>query len=297
MKWVKWKSHQGVRHMGKHRFNPPKPWDEWTKIMGVVARCEGNHDTVVSYDGTGVTWGFMQWTFTSGRLQKLLHSMRSIKSVDAEGNETNVFDRVFREPNGAQVFESYGFFINEDGHFARRRDKKRIIPRYDYLRKQVDDICMGRDSHPLFVDWKPKAIALAWVFAEAGKDLEVAQAQIDFAIKEFKACLTPKRRPLKEFETIGNLLEGTWGTPLPAIFFNLWQNNPGAAYKLFMRASRENRGGAEEYLSIVWRMLNYTKFGNWSYRLAKNKSPRIRRIGKGLREFYGVNYQAIRKFK
>ena len=62
MSWVKWKHYQGVKLVGKNSYNPPQPWGPWTKIMGVVAKCEGNHDTVISYDGTGLTWGFMQWT-------------------------------------------------------------------------------------------------------------------------------------------------------------------------------------------------------------------------------------------
>ncbi len=293
MKWVKWKDHQGVRAMGKMRYYPPEPWGPWTKIIGVVARCEGKHDTVVSYDGTGITWGFMQWTFTSGRLQKLL---QFLKSIDVLNSSKTLFDKHFRLKGGKQVFKQFGFII-VNGNIIDLETKKPLNPSLKKDKRRIDDICMGRVKHDSFAKQKSHAIRLAKYFLDAGKDEEVAFAQLEFAKNEFKRAIRYKRRPLKGVGTIANLLEDTWDTPLPAIFFNLWQNSPRATYKLFMKAYLANnkaRGNGEDFFNEVWRRLNLSKFANWSYAKSKNKSPRIRRIKKAISEFYDIDLEIKR---
>jgi len=293
MRWLKWKTHQGVREMGTRGYNPIKPWDMWVRIMGVVARCEGNHDTVVSYDGTGVTWGFLQWTFTSGRLQNLL---RHMQKVESRGNPyITLFESVFIVPylselDGRQIFEKFGFKV-EDGKFF---DVYETPPKYlnpSIYKKLIDDICMGKGKYynPIFKNSKAQAMALADVFSKAGKIKEIAQAQIDFAVKEFQSALRVKRGgPLGKVGTIEKLLENTWETPLPAVFFNLWQNSPKYAYKLFLKEYKNAQCG-EDYFMRCWNRLKRSKFGNWSYAKSKNTSPRIKRIRDALKEFYDVD--------
>lgn len=298
MRWVKWKDHQGVRHIGKHRYNPPQPWGPWTKIMGVIARCEGNHETVVSYDATGVTWGFMQWTFTSGRLQKLLQSFKSIE-VD---EDMNLFDKVFRvEGSNRQVFSQFGFTI-ENGNFVETGISKVLNPRNKLQKKRIDDICMGRAVYPNLKNQKKFAKDLAQIFIDAGEDPDIAAAQVEFAKGEFRRSLKAIRGPLGHVKTFDNLLEHTWSTPIPGIFFNLWQNNPRASYRLFIKAYNFANGMypkghplyAEVYLREVWNRLNSSKFGNWSFAKSENKSPRIRRIKKAIKEFYGIDLKIKR---
>ena len=293
MKWLTWKKHQGVRSMGSNKYNPEPPWDMWVRIMGVVARCEGNHDTVVSYDGTGVTWGFLQWTFTSGRLQNLLRYMQKILELDTCRN--TVFDSVFvlpyvNEMRGRQIFEKFGFKV-DDGKFfdIYENPPKHLNP--SIHKKLIDDICMGRGKYynPIFKSSKDQAMALANIFSKAGKIKDIADAQIAFAVKEFQSALRVRRGgPLGKVGTIEKLLENTWETPLPAVFFNLWQNSPKYAYKLFMKEYKSAQCG-DDYFLKCWNRLKRSKFGNWSYAKAGNYSPRIKRIRDALKEFYDVD--------
>lgn len=291
MQWVKWKDKQGVRAKGKERYHPPLPWGPWTKIIGVIARCEGKHDTVVSFDGTGVTFGFMQWTMTSGRLQKLL---QFLKSIQVDGESINLFDKFFRKKGGRQVFADFGFII-VNGNFVEKSTKKVLNPGKKADRQRIDDICMGRVKHKSFKDQKAHAISLARIFLAAGKDDEIAFAQLEFAKNELKRAMRAKRKPLGSVGTIASLLEDTWDTPIPAIFFNLWQNSPRGAYRLFLKAYKTaGHKTSDEYLKEVWRLLSRSKFANWSYAKEKNKSPRIKRIKKAVSEFYKIDLPLVR---
>ena len=287
MSWVHWNSHEGVKLIGQNKYNHPQPWGPWTKIMGVVAKCEGNHDTVVSYDGTGVTWGFMKWTFTSGRLQRLLEYFKSINYFDmadkAKVEDTNLFDKYFVD-KGQQIFERYGFKIR-NGEFIY--NNVALNPQIKRSRELIDAICMGRMRYDIPKDQKKHATNLAVLFSQVGRKPEIAFAQIEFAKGEFKRALQVKRPLLGEYGTLANLLDGYWDSYVSAVFFNLWQNNPAAAYKLFIRA--KNDSSPVSFPTEVWNQLKKSKFGNWSYAKPENKGPRIRRIALAVKEFYGVN--------
>jgi hypothetical protein len=305
MQWVKWKDHYGVKYRGEVKYDPPQPWDEWQKIMGVVARCEGNHDTCVSYDGTGMTWGFGQWTFTSGRLQKLLESFKSIPYYDFSNDEDEdghhtLFDDVCCH-NGFQYFRAFGFEIRT-GKFFDLQENRFLDPRKPAQKKRMVDVCMGIAAHPKnFKQQKKHAIQLANIFAKIGKDPGVAAAQIQFAEAEFKRQLKYDRNPLggKSIEWLLDTdvwHDGLWHQMLCALFFNLWQNSPGAAYRLFKnsrkRAAGASMGGSIDsllYFNEAWRRVNRSKFGNWGWGKPGNKSPRVVRIKKAFEEFYGVD--------
>jgi len=286
IEWTKWHDKEGVRAMGDQRFNPPQPWGPWTRIMGVVARCEGNMDTVVSYDGTGVTWGFMQWTFTSGRLTNLLQYFKSIPAANGQ----NVFENLFVK-GGRQVFENFGFKI-DSGKFKDLTGKI-IDPNISAQKQLIDDICMGRMQNR--ISPKDHAISLANVFSIAGKNKEAQFLQIEFAKGELKRSLEVKRSFLGDVGTIANLLKDSWETWLPGLFFNLWQNSPKGAYTLFMNQYQKG-SSVESFQNRVWDRMNVTKFANWSYAKPENKSPRIRRIAKGIKEFYGEELPVQTKF-
>lgn len=282
--WVKWKDGGGPRVIGSVGFNPAQPWGPWTKVLGVVARCEGAHDTVVMYDGTGVTWGFMQWTFTSGRLQKLLESFKSIELMD--NTHHTLFDvvcKVSPDAFGAQIFQPYGFKI-ETGKFTSSGGV--LDPSIPDQKQRIVNICMGVGSGS-----NQKALALAQLFADMGAKPGVAEAQLAFAKAEFARQLDFPRPPLGG-RTIRDLLKAdnqrSWDTPLVALFFNLWQNTPGAAYKLFLKAEAQSNGEVDDYFAKAWKMTNLSTFGQWGW---KNdpKSPRCLRIAKAAKEFYGID--------
>lgn len=290
--WVKYKDGGGPSYKGEMQYNPAKPWGVWSQIMGVVARCEGCHDTVVMYDGTAVTWGHQQWTFTSGRLQKLLESFKSIPSYDVEregeGSWT-LFDDVCCTNIDVQTFESFGFRI-EGGKFVEITGAAQDVildPSYPMQKNRIVDICMGRVRYSDFPNQKNHAMKLAEVFAKMGAQLGVAEAQITFAKAELQRALKFTRKPLGAIETIDNLLAGTWETPAPALFFNLWQNNPGAAYKLFLKAKSSGAQG-QAFFDKAWQLANRSTFGNWGWKEG-NKSPRVTRIKSAIKEFYGID--------
>jgi hypothetical protein len=154
---------------------------------------------------------------------------------------------------------------------------------------------MGRVAQKTFAEQKSFAINLAKVFIEAGARSDVQFAQCLFATNELKAALKVKRKPLGKVETLDNLLKNTWETPLPSVMFNLWQNSPGAAYKLVMASyNAVGNKDPQKYFDNVWTRLNNSTFANWSYAKPENKSPRIFRIQKAIKEFYGLDLKVYK---
>lgn len=318
IKWVKYGKHQGCRYQGDNRYDPPKPWGPWTKILGVVARCEGNHDTVVSYDGTAVTWGFMQWTFTSGRLQKLLESFKSIPYYNFTSSESHkvrtLFDEVCTDQESAQLFKMFGFEIR-GGRFIDLNRGISLDPAKN--KKRMDDICLGRVAYPN--DFKSQQIfskQLANVFANMGTDLDIAAAQVQFAKQELKNGLDYRRKPLGDILTIRNLLpqsDEAWNLPIAAVFYNLWQNSPAGAYRLYINTWKDAKkrgisdspghliaGSESAFFNLIWERVNRTKFANWGWhskRFLENPrgvKPRVYRIKQGIKEFYGIDLPFIK---
>ena len=283
-RWIKWKTGGGPRVRGGVAFAPPAPWDPWTKVLGVIARCEGHHDTVVMYDGTGVTAGFLQWTFTSGRLQRLLESFKAIPSSDGHP-QVSLFDEACRaggDPAAPQLFEAFGFRI-EGGRFVAARDGRALDPSLPAQKKRIVDLCLGAGSGAPM----KTALALADLFAALGSRPAVATAQIQFAKGELARELAYARRPLSG-RTIRALLGAddgaAWEAPLVALFMNLWQNNPGAAYKLFLKAAGD--GGPDAMFDRAWKLTNRSRFGRWGWP-NEPKSPRCLRIAEAVEEFFG----------
>lgn len=302
-KWVKYKKLGGPRVRGMQKYDPPQPHGPWTKIMGVVARCEGAHDTVVMYDETGVTWGFMQWTFKSGRLQKLLESFKSIPAYDfqGEGAHNTFFDMVccVDSVEEIQKFEAFGFRIT-GGKFVDLKRGRALNMNNRAQQKRCVDICMGRVQHPdNLKKQRAHALGLANLFAEMGTEFGVDEAQIQFAKQEFKRQMLYKRPPLgkksiKWLLDTGGPNKEKFHALLLALFFTSWQNNPGAAYRLFKKARMTD---AETYFNNAWWRMCLSKFGNWGYGKSQNRSPRVVRIKRAIMEFYGIGGEQLPLYK
>lgn len=328
--WVKYREMGGPRFRGTIGYNPARPWGVWTQIMGVIARCEGKHDTVVMYDETGVTAGFLQWTLKSGRLQKLLQSFKGVSRIapglDASGrgtfeHERTLFQEVCETSGGIQLFSQFNFNI-KDGNFVLFPSMRSLSPNVDADRQLIVDTCMARRTMLSSKQQQQAALDLCCLFAEIFQDEQVQAATIAFAKAELNSALDVTRPPLAKYgcRTIRDLLpEGAWGTPLPAIFFNLFQNSPGGAFTLFGNAmniavskgvakltkdtgfeiadGRSNDGGSEDLLDIVWRRLNQTAYADWGFKSKQylesggKNPPRIMNIGPAISEFYGLTLQ------
>jgi len=328
--WVKYKNMGGPRYLGRkeggkrmHVYNPPKPWGVWSQIIGVVARSEGTFDTVVMCDETGVTFGFLQWTFKSGRLQKMLQSFKAIPFYDfcdESGRDESLFDAWCEDKDGDQIFKRFSFEIH-GGKFVHLPSMKQLNPRNKQQRKAIVDICMGRRT--LFGSKEQKLFAkdLCGVFAELGQPPEIHAAQVEYAKMEFKQALDYRRKPLLSVGgTIRHLLpDDVWGSPVPAVFYNLFQNSPGGSFRLFSNSLKEairkgifvqnsihgyldiNPGcTAEDYLEIIWRRLNRSSYADWGFRSKQyiqsggKNPPRIKRIKPAIEEFYGIDLPYIK---
>jgi len=322
VQWVKYKNMGGPRYLGQrgkdrkfvHTYKPQEPMGVWSQIMAVVAACEGNFDTVVMYDETGVTAGFMQWTFKSGRLQKLLQFMKSIPCIDftQRDSDENLFDDLLVMDDGRQIFSRFGFSIQNGKFFS---GGKFLNPVNKKEQKRIVDVCMGRGLGLKDDKARVHAMALCKLFAGLGRTPTFQAAQVEFGKHEFKLALDAKRPPLKEVGgTIRHLIpDEAWGTPIPAIFFNLYQNAPMGAFRLFKNALKKAKAkrlveltsvegyvladGAsmDDVLDIIWRQLNRTGYADWGFRSKQylesggKNPPRIKRIKPAIKEYYGVD--------
>jgi hypothetical protein len=306
----------GAKENGRfvHVYDPPQPWGIWSQILGVVARSEGRHDTVVMYDETGVTAGAFQWTFKSGRLQKLLEFFKTIPHYDFEtGKDGSLFNLHCVMEDGRQIFEPFGFKI-ENGRFVA--GGKVLYAHKKPQQKAIVDICMGRRS--LTNGSKAHALALCREFVILGQQPDIQAAMIEYAKLEFKRSLDVKRPPLKSVGgTIRNLLpEGVWGSPIPALFFNLNQNSPGGSFTLFKGAMKQaaNKGlvymtedsgyelnneyepdeDVDELLDLIWRRVCRSKYADWGFGSKQyiesggKNPPRVKNIRPAIEEFYGI---------
>jgi hypothetical protein len=276
--WVHFKDMEGPRVLGSAKFNPPAPWGEWTKIMGVIARSEGSYNSVAMFDGTGCTWGFLRHTFTSGRLQRLLESFKTIL-VESDEICTTLWDDLKLQDK----FSKFNFSISS-GKFYDIAKKQILNPAFPSQKKRIVDICMSS---------KDSALQLAILFGTIGQDPRVQRAQEQFGKNELIHALDPVRPPLGEYKTIRNLLNDDWTTLSPALFWNLWQNNPGAAYKLFINARKESDANGTSLFDVAWRLVNRSSFGNWGWG-SGNKSPRVTRIKDAIKEFYGIDLMYVK---
>jgi len=324
--WVKYRSMGGPRYLGEkaggvwlHTYQPPMPWGVWTQILGVVARCEGRHDTVVMYDETGVTFGAFQWTFKSGRLQKLLQFFKSVPHFDFENDrETTLFDEHCIK-GGVQIFEGFGFQI-EGGKIVNAHSGKVFDPRRQEQQKEIVDMCMGRKTLCGFPSSKAFALALCKTFAKLGQQPDIQAACVEYAKLEFKKALDVRRGPLESVGgTIRCLLpDAVWRSAIPAIFFNLYQNSPGGTFKLFKGAMKEaaqkrivvfeaggngyemNDNHVEDLLDVIWLRLCRSSYADWGFKSKQyiasggKNPPRIKNIRPAIDEFYGVDLQYIK---
>ena len=200
---------------------------------------------------------------------------------------------------------------------------KRLYPSKKSQQKKIIDICMGRYAK----NPKKHAKELCSLFAELGQDVGFQSAQIEFGKFEFKKALDVKRSPLKSIGgTIRHLFPvEVWGTPIPAIFFNLYQNAPAGAFRLFINAMRDaQKKGVvghmmsdgfylndkqpqnveqqlDDLLNIIWYRLNRTAYADWGFRskqyLESNgkNPPRIVRIRSAIEKYYGFRLPFFKK--
>lgn len=221
-KWSSFQGWSGVSIRGDNAFSCPVPAEEWDVVASAITRPEGGaYDTVVSYDGTALTWGFAQWTFTSLRLQKLLGIV-----IGKIGLASPVFDRVRSTLQGAGLtLAASGALLGQDGKPVVSKDRLR-----DMLTPPGGKVPRTGKQWDL-------AAGIAVAFHELGKIPAVVTAQRIFLAQELRQESIAKRPPLNGKSISQFLYEGsnTGHTAeliaARALFWAMWQNNPVHSYQ------------------------------------------------------------------
>lgn len=270
--YVHWKDHEGSRVLGVCPYNPPAPIGTWSQIMGVIARSEGKFDSFINFDQTAATFGFLQWTMTSGRLQRLLESFKTIL-VEHDDLQSTLYDDLKLQ----EAFSKFGFSISS-GKFYDISKKQILNPAFPSQKQRMISICSST---------KDTSLQIAKLFGTIGQDPRVQMAEIAFGKAELLHSLDPVRPILGEYKTIRNLLKDDFTSLAPALFFNLNQNNPKYAMQLFVSARKESDANGTDLFTTAWRRVNRSSFGNWGWGSGKT-SPRVTRIQSAIKEFYGI---------
>lgn len=221
--WVKFNDFSGPRVRGKCRYRcPPNP-SGFDVIVAATAEPEGGaFDTVVMYDGTAVTYGLLQWTFTSGRLHKLLH-----KTAPAMTSALGPI--AYWYPFGEGLKKETGLRVNmSNGKLYLDTEE---VEDFFSLR----DICTPPNGKcPRTGSSWEKASRIALLFSELGENPVAQKVQLEFFANEIDVEQR-LRRPKLGGKRIADFLypegrpENQYFVASRALFWAMWQNAPRKA--------------------------------------------------------------------
>lgn len=226
-RWVKFRDWSGVGIRGDNRYTCPSPPTPADVVVAASTRPEGGaYDTVVSYDGTAVTWGLAQWTFTGGRLQHLLAWI-----YNQLGSEAPVL-----KPLQALLTK---MGLTMDPAARELKDVQgREISSKDDLRNLFTPVSgVVPKTGPR---WElAKSIAL--VFHQLGKDPVIAKIQIEFFLSELhqeEILPRPKLDTRAICYYLGRVTDSDMADKVAAraLTWAMWQNAPRAAEEHLQRA-------------------------------------------------------------
>jgi hypothetical protein len=219
VKWAKFGNWSGPYIKGTVPYILPTNPTGFDVIVAAVAKPEGgDYDTFVAYDGTAVTYGLLQWTFTSGRLHKLL-----IATVKAMGV------KAFADLFSIQLSKLTGLSVDPGTGSLLLRGV--LVTDFFSLR----DVCTppGGKCPKTGPNWE-KAKAIALLFSKLGENPIAQKAQIDFFRQELDHEKDLKR-PKLHGGTIADYLYRPEMAETPyliasrALFWGMWQNAPREA--------------------------------------------------------------------
>lgn len=271
---VRFRDWSGVAIRGLHRYECPSPAGEWDVAFAGVAAPEGGaYDTVFSADGTAMTWGLMQWTATSGRLQKLLRRVEI--EAGAEWDRSGV----------PVLLRDLGIYVSQDGEF-RTWDDGRVLISKSELRDLFTP--PGGKVPARGKNWE-RARDLALAFALLGLNSKATDIQERFFLDELKSEVRYSRPRLKGRSLAYYFYARGWpdrNAPVAdpilaaarAVVLSMWQNAPRAAEEHIRRALDDTpfRAGSEEDLSKISRVFARSTFGYWGNAKCALKKRRSR---------------------
>lgn len=254
--WRCYNEWSGISIHGNNEFVCPNPAEEWDVVIAAIAKPEGHYDTVVSYDGTALTWGLAQWTFTSGRLQRLLGEI-----ITRLG-----FDSPLLEP-AITAIRSAGLILSPNGSLLDLNSKP-VVGKSD-LRCRLTPV--GGVVPRSGKNWEIAA-RIAEAFHALGKDPTVAKIQTSFLVKELRHESTLKRPTLCGSTIARYLYEGLniGGTPelivARSLFWSMWQNSPRASEGHLFRALSAPIAINQRELGRIASVYAKSPFGYWGNR-------------------------------
>lgn len=277
VKWAQFGNYSGPYVKGTIPYVLPANPTGFDVIVAAIAKPEGgDYDTFVAYDGTAVTYGLLQWTFTSGRLQYLLKA-----TANRMGSEpyNQILGIELKRLTGLEVGLATGDLM---------LNGKRVT---DFFK--LRDVCTppGGACPKSGPNWeKSKKIAL--LFSKLGEDPRAQSIQIEFFRGELMREITLKR-PQMDNRTIASFLypkgwdeSGPVITPAAsveagasgktpdylcaarALFWGMWQNAPARA-QFYLGKTRGFDLTTQKGLEKLAKLFAYTTFARWGVEKAK----------------------------
>ncbi|NMC34597.1 MAG: hypothetical protein GYA36_19415 [Veillonellaceae bacterium] len=302
VKWAQMKDskYSGPMVRGICTYSIPDNPTGFDVIVAATARPEGGaYDTVVMYDGTAVTYGLLQWTFTSGRLHKLL-----LATARAMG-ESQYCVRF-----GWDLFNLAGLAVGSNsGSVQTDLNDETLYYKFKKVANffKLRDVCTppGGAVPRTGKNWE-KAKAIALLFSKLGEIGIAQKAQIDFFREELKHEINLKR-PKMEGRTIASYLypmgweEGDpvhfpWMIALRALFFGVWQNSPRKAEEYLHLVFRDFKSplNSQEAVDKLAKKIAYSNYARWGVEKAKQaERPYTSRYQKVAEEINKVMQQVI----
>lgn len=226
----------------------------------------GSYNTVVMYDGTAVTYGLFQWTFTSGRLHKLLAvtagEMGLAKYNALIGNQLCALTGLELDASNEELY----------------LDKKRVT---DFFK--LRDVCTppGGKVPRAGKNWE-LARKIALLFSKLGEDPIAQSAQMSFFKEELRGEAGFRRPQLGGMKIAEYLPPRGWDAPVvkeehiriaaQALFWSSWQNAPRQAEKCLSIALRgfDLPLSSPAGLDRLARKIGFSPFGRWGVTKARN---------------------------
>ncbi|MBU3935804.1 hypothetical protein KJ909_03965 [Patescibacteria group bacterium] len=270
--WAKYGSWSGPQVRGTCPYVPPANPTGFDVIVAAVARPEGGAwDTVVMYDRTAVTYGLLQWTFTSGRLHKLL-------VATAKAMVTTAHSASYWYPFGDGLKKLTNLRVNVlDGNLYL--GEKKVT---DYFK--LRDICTppGGVCPKSGPNWE-KAKAIALLFSKLGEDSIAQEVQLEFFREELKREIALKRPKLGGASIAEYLWPRGWSDnpdhvgdqaaieAARALMIGMWQNSPRKAEELLDKAARGSFMplSTQAHLERLAKKYAFTSFARWGVEKAK----------------------------
>ena len=290
--WCVRGSFRGARILGVNKYkplfvgNPP----EWELVLVAVAEPEGGaFDTFISYDGTAATWGIAQWTFTSGRLQKLLSYVREH------------CEDLWLDSGVEELLDDLGLVLDPAGNLRDKDTNNRVIKK-DTLRS----IFTPPGGYvPKTRRYREVAENVALTLSKLGEHTGVGWVQVSFFIHELlrearygRPCLHGKS--IAEYLYATNTPSYDYTAPIVdpylsvsrALFWSMWQNSPRKA-ELHLKAAWGCRPyNGPERLRSLERIFARSDFANWGVAKARrnDREARFTKTAKAINAVMGKDY-------